>query len=79
MKKSYCLIKAIVFLIVMCPQKVVSQSPAVEWTLLRNRKIYQSAIAPDVALESVDKFNDIRADEKIKVAIEWIHKQTIAK
>ena len=70
MEKSYCVIKAIVFLIVICPQKVVSHSSAVEWTLLRNGKIYQSAIATDVVLESVDNFNDIRADEKIKVGIE---------
>lgn len=36
--------------------------------------IYKAAIAPDIAFKSVDKFNDINNDEKVKAAQKWLIK-----
>jgi len=38
----------------------------------RNGNIYKHAIEPDISLTSVDKFNDIANDEKVKAAIKWL-------
>jgi hypothetical protein len=38
----------------------------------RNGKIYNKAILPDIPFTSVDKFNDIANDEKVKAAIKWL-------
>jgi carboxyl-terminal processing protease len=39
----------------------------------RNGKIYKDALKPDIAITSVDKFNDIANDEKVKAAIKWLN------
>ena len=38
----------------------------------RNGKMYKEALEPDMTIISVDKFNDIVNDEKIKAAIKWL-------
>ena len=38
----------------------------------RNGKIYKEAIEPDIPFVSVDKFNDIPNDEKVRAAIKWL-------
>ncbi|SEL99597.1 Peptidase family S41 [Chitinophaga rupis] len=38
----------------------------------RNGKIYKEALEPDIKITSVDKFNDIANDEKVKAAIKWL-------
>ena len=38
----------------------------------RNGKIYKDAIQPDIKLDSVDRFNDLRNDEKVRAAINWL-------
>ena len=40
----------------------------------RNGKLYTTAIAPDITVNTPDKFNDIPNDEKVKAAINWIKK-----
>ena len=40
----------------------------------RNGKIYKEALKPDIAITSVDKFNDIANDEKVQVAIKWLNR-----
>ena len=39
----------------------------------RKGKIYKEALKPDITITSVDKFNDIANDEKVKAAIKWLH------
>jgi C-terminal processing protease CtpA/Prc len=46
---------------------------AVGYSADRNEKIYKEAIEPDLPFTSVDKFNDIRNDEKVKAAIKWLN------
>lgn len=41
----------------------------------RNGKIYKEALKPDIPITSVDKFNDIANDEKVKAAIKWLNLQ----
>jgi carboxyl-terminal processing protease len=38
----------------------------------RNGKIYKEALEPDIPITSVDTFNDIANDEKVKAAIKWL-------
>lgn len=38
----------------------------------RNGKIYKKALEPDIPITSVDKFNDIANDEKVKAALKWL-------
>jgi C-terminal processing protease CtpA/Prc len=38
----------------------------------RNGKIYKEAIKPDIPFTSPDSFNDIKNDEKVKVAVKWL-------
>jgi C-terminal processing protease CtpA/Prc len=38
----------------------------------RNGKIYRGALQPDVPFTATDKFNDIRNDEKVKAAVNWL-------
>jgi hypothetical protein len=38
----------------------------------RNGKIYKEALKPDITIKSVDEFNDIANDEKVKAAIKWL-------
>jgi carboxyl-terminal processing protease len=38
----------------------------------RTGKGYKEALEPDIALTAVDKFNDIKNDEKVKAAMKWI-------
>src|SRR6266487_1643431 len=38
----------------------------------RNGKIYREAIQPDIPFTAIDKFNDIRNDEKVKAAVNWL-------
>lgn len=45
---------------------------AVGYNADRNEKIYKDAIEPDIPFTSVDKFNDIVNDEKVKAAIKWL-------
>ncbi|MEO6906141.1 MAG: S41 family peptidase [Ginsengibacter sp.] len=42
----------------------------------KNGKIYKEALEPDIPITSVDKFNDIANDEKVKAAIKWLKLQT---
>ncbi|HUZ61161.1 MAG TPA: S41 family peptidase [Hanamia sp.] len=39
----------------------------------RNGKIYKEALKPDITVTSVDKFNDIANDEKVKAAIKCLN------
>jgi C-terminal processing protease CtpA/Prc len=45
---------------------------AVGYSADRNGKIYKDAIEPDISFASVDKFNDIPNDDKVKAAIKWL-------
>lgn len=45
---------------------------AVGYNADRNEKVYKEAIEPDIPFTSVDKFNDIQNDEKVKAAIKWL-------
>lgn len=45
---------------------------AVGYNADRNEKVYKEAIAPDIPFTSVDKFNDIENDEKVKAAVKWL-------
>jgi carboxyl-terminal processing protease len=45
---------------------------AVGYSADRNGKIYKEAIEPDIPFTSIDKFNDIPNDEKVKAAIKWL-------
>jgi len=38
----------------------------------RNGKLYKKALEPDIAIKSVDKFNDLANDEKVKAAMKWL-------
>ncbi len=38
----------------------------------RNGNIYKDAIKPDIPFKSIDKFNDVADDEKVKAAIKWL-------
>ena len=40
----------------------------------RDGKAYKEAIKPDIPFTAVDKFNDIKTDEKVKAAIDWIER-----
>jgi len=42
----------------------------------RNGKIYKEALEPDIPVTSLDKFNDIANDEKVKAAIKWLKLHT---
>lgn len=42
----------------------------------RNGKEYREAIEPDVYFNGVDKFNNIKNDEKVKAAIDWIKRHS---
>jgi carboxyl-terminal processing protease len=42
----------------------------------RNGKIYKEALEPDMPITSVDKFNDIPNDEKLKAAMKWLKLHT---
>lgn len=48
---------------------------AVGYSADRNRKLYKEAIEPDIPFTSVDKFNDIVNDDKVKAAIKWLKLQ----
>ena len=45
---------------------------AVGYSADKNGKVYKEAIEPDIPFTSVDKFNDIPNDEKVKAAIKWL-------
>jgi carboxyl-terminal processing protease len=45
---------------------------AIGYNADRNERVYKDAIEPDIPFESVDKFNDIANDEKVKAAIKWL-------
>lgn len=45
---------------------------AIGYSADRNGKIYTEAIEPDIPFTSVDKFNDIENDEKVKAAVKWL-------
>lgn len=38
----------------------------------RYGKVYKEAIEPDIPFTSIDKFNDIENDEKVRAAIKWL-------
>lgn len=38
----------------------------------RYGKIYKEAIEPDIPFQSIDKFNDIKNDDKVKAAVKWL-------
>ena len=38
----------------------------------RNETIYKEALEPDITITSVDKFNDIANDDKVKAALKWL-------
>jgi C-terminal processing protease CtpA/Prc len=38
----------------------------------RNGKTYKNALKPDILVNSPDKFNDLKNDEKIKAAVKWL-------
>lgn len=38
----------------------------------RKGNIYKDAIEPDIPFTSVDKFNDIKNDEKVKASVKWL-------
>ena len=38
----------------------------------RNEQVYKTALEPDIPFISVDKFNDIASDEKVKAAVKWL-------
>jgi carboxyl-terminal processing protease len=40
----------------------------------RHGKAYKEAIKPDIPFTAVDKFNDVKTDEKVKAAIDWIER-----
>ncbi len=44
---------------------------AIGYSADRNGKIYKDAIKPDIPFTSIDKFNDIVDDEKVKAAMKW--------
>ena len=45
---------------------------AIGYSADRNGKIYKEAIEPDIPFKSIDNFNDIENDEKVKAAINWL-------
>lgn len=45
---------------------------AIGYNADRNGKIYKEAIKPDIPFTSIDKFNDIENDEKVKAAMKWL-------
>ena len=45
---------------------------AVGYSADKNGKVYKEAIEPDIPFTSVDKFNNIPKDEKVKAAIKWL-------
>lgn len=45
---------------------------AIGYNADRKGKIYKEAIEPDIPFTSVDKFNDIENDEKVKAAMKWL-------
>lgn len=45
---------------------------AVGYSADRNGKLYKQAIEPDIPFTSIDKFNDIANDDKVKAAIKWL-------
>lgn len=45
---------------------------AVGYSADRNERLYKEAIEPDIPFTSVDSFNDIENDEKVKAAIKWL-------
>lgn len=46
---------------------------AVGYSADRNEKLYKEAIEPDIPFTSVDSFNDIENDEKVKAATKWLN------
>ena len=45
---------------------------AIGYNADRNGKIYKDAIEPDIPFTSIDKFNDVANDEKVKAAMKWL-------
>jgi C-terminal processing protease CtpA/Prc len=45
---------------------------AIGYSADRNGKVYKEAIEPDIPFTSIDKFNDIENDEKVKAAVKWL-------
>jgi C-terminal processing protease CtpA/Prc len=41
----------------------------------RNGHVYTEAITPDILFTSVDQFNNIKSDAKVKAAVDWLKKQ----
>jgi carboxyl-terminal processing protease len=48
---------------------------AVGYSADRNEKLYKEAIEPDIPFKSVDSFNDIANDEKVKAAVKWLEQR----
>lgn len=42
----------------------------------RSGKSYKEAIDPDIPFVSIDKFNNLKIDEKVEAAVKWIKDQT---
>lgn len=49
---------------------------AVGYGLDKRGKAYTEAIEPDILFSSVDKFNNIKNDEKVKAAVKWLKDHT---
>lgn len=47
---------------------------AIGYSSDRSGKLYTEAIDPEIPMTTVDKFNDISNDEKVKAAVKWIKK-----
>ncbi len=45
---------------------------AIGYSADKNGKVYKEAIEPDIPFTSIDKFNDIENDAKVKAAIKWL-------
>ena len=46
---------------------------AIGYNADRNSNVYKKSIKPDIFLKSIDKFNDLENDEKVKAALKWLH------